>query len=114
MGKSKEVIYSPLEGNLQVIAGCEDETGTIYIAGDPKGLKSLARLLIELAEVDQTQLPSLPEMGASEHIHLQPDTHLGKGSLPLVVSRLDDKNGKFDETFQKATKPSASPFIHLW
>lgn len=110
----KKIIYSPLEGNLQAVTGCDDESCTIYIAGDPKGLRSLAQLLIELAEVDQRQLPSLPETGASEHIHLGPDSHLGENSFPMVISRLDDKHGVLDETFQKAKNQTINPFVHLW
>ena len=69
----------------------------VLIHGDPDGLRSLARLLLELADVDQekmkaTQLP----IGAREHYHLSPNNNLSKSSVSLIIGRLDAKGtGKF-------------------
>jgi hypothetical protein len=41
----------------------------IFIGGDPEGLRSLARLLVWLADVDQEAIPRMPD-GERCHVHL--------------------------------------------
>ena len=68
------ITYPGIRGHLHVAVSSDpDEDGRIYLEGDPTGLRSLAALLLRLAEVDQAALESLPERGASEHVHLGRD-----------------------------------------
>jgi hypothetical protein len=68
---------SEIAGNLDIfIAQNEDECDgeimkwqDILIHGDPEGLKSLASLLIKLADTNQNDIVDLP-IGAREHVHL--------------------------------------------
>lgn len=68
------------------------------LSGEPEGLRSLyvARLLVRLAKVDQSTLPSLPEVYAHEYIHLKQNVHLARNSVPVTLARLDLKNGKLE------------------
>ena len=92
-----------------------DESGRIYVEGDPIGLRSLAALIKRLADVDQKSLPTLPDTGASEHIHLKRATWLTpQSAIEVVVSRLDDKHGSFDETFVPRRSPPKGDITHLW
>lgn len=51
----------------------------VLIHGDPEGLRSLAKLLLDLADTDQDNIDNLP-IGAREHIHLYPDFELSGSS----------------------------------
>ena len=62
----------------------------ISIHGDPEGVRSFAKLLIKLADINQDEVIDLPN-GAREHIHLQPNYDLSKSSNQLIVGRLDAK-----------------------
>ncbi|WP_266366931.1 Imm32 family immunity protein [Tellurirhabdus rosea] len=62
----------------------------ILIHGDPEGLKSLANLLIQLADLNQDTINDLP-IGAREHVHLRPNLELSKSSIEVIVGRLDAK-----------------------
>jgi hypothetical protein len=62
----------------------------ILIHGDPKGLKSFARLLTRLADLNQDDITDLP-IGAREHVHLQPDNDISKSSVQVIVGRIDAK-----------------------
>ena len=62
----------------------------ILIHGDPDGLKSLAKLLLRLADLNQDNVDRLP-IGAREHVHLQPNFDLAKSSEEVIVGRLDAK-----------------------
>jgi hypothetical protein len=62
----------------------------ILIHGDPKGLKSFAKLLIKIAETEQDQLPD-PLIEAREHMHLQPKYDLSNSSGEVIIGRLDAK-----------------------
>ncbi len=67
-----------------------DEKGKTVIGGDPAGLKSLAGLLIWLADQDLKQWPYLPPDGLA-HVHLYPNLDLAEGSRETEVVRLDPK-----------------------
>lgn len=62
----------------------------ILIHGDPEGLKSLAKLLIRIADLNQNDITDLP-IGAREHIHLRPGIDMSKSSVEVIVGRLDAK-----------------------
>jgi hypothetical protein len=94
-----------IEGHLDVfISHNEDEDNgvirkwdEILIHGNPEGLKSLAKLLIEIAELNQEKVEDkyLP-IGAREHYHLRPNIELSKSSIEVIVGRLDAKGtGEF-------------------
>ena len=106
--------FQGISGNLQAIASTDDGKTTIYLEGDRGGLLSLARLALQLAEVDQTKLISLPSTGASEHIHLKPDIDLSQTSNELVLGRLDNKIGGFDDTFKERSFKTPRSITHLW
>ena len=61
---------------------------TIY--GDPQGLRCLANILQDLADLDQQQIPArnLP-VGEGFHLHLMKSRGLANGSLQLDLGRSD-------------------------
>ena len=81
-----------------------DETSAwseIFIHGNPEGLKSLAKLLIEMAELNQEDVDDedLP-IGARAHVHLRSGLELSKSSCDVIVGRLDAKGtGMFYDRF---------------
>ena len=62
----------------------------IMIHGDPDGLRSFAKLLIRIADLNQNDINDLP-VGAREHIHLQPNFDTSKSSIEVIVGRIDAK-----------------------
>ena len=89
---------SEISGHLDIfVADNEDEFEgeitkwqEIIIHGDPEGLRSFAKLLMRLADLNQDDITGLP-IGAREHIHLRPNLELSKSSIELIVGRLDAK-----------------------
>jgi hypothetical protein len=76
----------------------------ILIHGDPEGLRSLATLLLQLADLDQNTITDLP-IGAREHIHLQPGRGLSNSSERVIIGRLDAKGtGAFYDRYISAKK----------
>ena len=76
----------------------------ILIHGDPEGLKSFAKILIKLAELNQDNVDGLP-VGAREHIHLRPKYDLSRSSEEVIVGRLPKEQEIFTtNTFQKHNK----------
>lgn len=68
---------------------------TVMIHGDPEGLRSFATLLLEMADLNQNDIPDLPHCD-SEHIHLNPKFDLSMSSTEVIVGRLDAKGtGEF-------------------
>ena len=102
--KYKHIKGDEIEGELDIfVSSNEDEDededdgkiskwNEILIHGNPEGLKSLAKLLIEIAELDQDEVEDkyLP-IGAREHFHLTPNIELSKSSDRVIVGRLDAK-----------------------
>jgi len=87
-----------IEGHLDMFfapAQDEEDYDEILIHGDLEGLKSLAKLLLELAELDQEGVADkyLPP-GAREHYSLQPNFGLSKSSNVVTLGRLDAKGTK--------------------
>ena len=76
----------------------------VLIHGDPEGLRSFAKLLIKMADLDQESQADLP-VGAREHYHLRPNLELSKSSLETVVGRIDAKgtNHFYDRYIAKDT-----------
>jgi len=69
----------------------------ILIHGNPDGLRSLAKLLLEIAELNQEAVDDkyLPA-GAREHYSLRPGIELSASSNQVVVGRIDAKTtGEF-------------------
>jgi len=62
----------------------------VMIHGDPDGLRSLSRILLELADNNQEEMKGLP-VGAREHYHLSPSIDISKSSAHLLIGRLDAK-----------------------
>ena len=97
-----------IKGHLDIfIAKHKDEfEGKIFkrkdilIHGDPKGLRSFAKLLLRIADLDQ-EASTLPD-GAREHYHLRPGWELSDSSLDeVIVGRLDAKGtGAFYDRFK--------------
>jgi len=89
---------SEITGHLDIIVtenedeldGEKMEWEEILIHGDPEGLKSFARLLIKLADLNQENVVGLP-VGAREHVHLRPKYDLSESSVEVIVGRLDAK-----------------------
>jgi len=96
----KQTRGNEIEGHLDIfVSRNEDETegqisqwDEILIHGDPEGLKSLAKLLNEIANLNQEKVKDkyLP-IGAREHYHLRPNIELSKSSVKVIVGRLDAK-----------------------
>lgn len=73
----------------------------VLIHGDPEGLRSFAKLLIEIADLNQEEVDDkyLP-VGAREHYNLRPKLELANSSDGVVVGRLDAKGtGVFYDRF---------------
>ncbi|OQP66580.1 hypothetical protein A3860_13955 [Niastella vici] len=98
---------SEITGHLDIfVTENEDELNgekmrwkEILIHGDPDGLKSFAKLLIKIADLNQDNVDELP-IGAREHIHLRPKFDLSNSSEMVIVGRLDAKgNGVFYDRY---------------
>lgn len=84
----------PIEGNVEITKGRKN----VRVAGDPEGLRSLARLLLWIADEDQESIHSQP-VGERFHLHLypkRPEFGVGFGSLTEAsveaeLCRLDAK-----------------------
>jgi hypothetical protein len=71
----------------------------VLIHGDPEGLRSFAKFLIKVADLDQESITDLP-VGTREHFHLRPKWDLGKSSVQVIVGRLDAKGtGLFYDSY---------------
>jgi hypothetical protein len=103
-----------IQGELDIyISHNEDENDgemtrwdEILIHGNPEGLKSFAKLLLEIAELNQEDVDNkyLP-IGAREHYHLRPGIELSKSSNEVIVGRLDEKGtGKFYDRYISKNK----------
>lgn len=56
----------------------------------PEGLRSLAQLLLKLADTNQNDVKELP-VGAREHVLLRPKLDLSNSSDDVIIGRLDAK-----------------------
>jgi len=97
--KHSEIKRNKIEGHLDIFISQKDDE--ILIHGNPEGLKSLAKLLTEIADLNQeiTDDYLLP-IGAREHYHLRPNIDLSKSSIEVIIGRLDAKGtGDFYDRF---------------
>lgn len=76
--------------NEEELNGNKSRWNEILIHGNPDGLKSLAKLLLKLADLNQDKVDGLP-IGAREHIHLRPKFDLAVSSTEVIIGRLDAK-----------------------
>jgi hypothetical protein len=94
-----------ITGHLDIIiSNYEDEEEgeiqkwqEVQIHGDAEGLRTFAKLLIKIADLNQEQVneTELP-IGAREHYHLRPNLELSKSSVETIVGRIDAKGtGRF-------------------
>lgn len=98
------LIPSEIRGTLEISHGVDG----VLIAGDPQGLRSLARLLDFLAGMDPNQHPTMPD-GEREHTHLYAGTQLSPFSVTTELCRLDAKGtGEFPKRYAKQ-KPVRRP-----
>lgn len=89
---------SEISGNLDIFITQNEEVcdgeimkwQDVLIHGDPEGLRSLAALLLKLADANQDDIIDLP-IGAREHIHLRPKYDLSNSSENVIIGRLDAK-----------------------
>lgn len=101
---------SRIVGNLEI---SKDRT-QIFIGGDPKGLRSLAKILIWLANINQELHPNMPD-GEREHVHLytaklSPNNCLTQFSITTELCRLDAKGtGVFPEKYRKKSAQKKTP-----
>lgn len=105
----KQTKGDEIKGELDIfISHNEDEIddvttkwAEVLIHGNPEGLKSFAKLLLEIAELKQEDVEDkyLP-IGAREHYHLRPGIELSKSSVEVIVGRLDAKGtGNFYDRY---------------
>jgi len=103
---------SEITGNLDIITVQKEDVvdgekikwQDILIHGDPEGLRSLATLLINLADLNQDDNADLPT-GAREHVHLRPGYGLSSSSESVIIGRLDAKgSGIFYDRYVPAEK----------
>jgi hypothetical protein len=98
--KYKHIQGDEIKGDLDIFVfhNEDEENGVItkwdevLIHGNPEGLKSLAKLILEIAELNQEKVKDkyLP-IGAREHYHLTPNIELSKSSNSVIIGRLDAK-----------------------
>jgi len=106
MGR-KKLYGNEIKGHLDIfVADVEDEFEgeiekwqEVLIHGDPEGLRSLAKLLMKMANLDQEKRTDFP-LGAREHYHLRPNWELSNSSVQTIVGRLDAKGtGRFYDSY---------------
>ncbi len=91
---TKRTYGGEIKGHLDInISDIEDEVEKwqeVMIHGDPEGLRSFAKLLLRIANLDQEKRTDIP-VGAKEHYHLRPYFETSKNSVQAIVGRLDAK-----------------------
>ncbi len=90
----KKIIFPGINGNLKISfdymgPNCELRS-CVSIKGDIEGLRSLANLLLKLAEVDQEEMVFLPA-GEAIYVDLNPSSQLNPDSEVTRIGRLDGK-----------------------
>ena len=107
--KYKRIKGNEIEGILDIVVSHNEEEDDgeivkwdeVLIHGNPEGLKSLAKLLMEIAELNQETVADkhLP-IGAREHYHLDPGLELSNSSSRVIIGRIDAKGtGAFYESY---------------
>jgi hypothetical protein len=96
--KEPKRFRSVIKGHLDILVdqredefeGATNRWNEVLIHGDPEGLRSFAKLLLKIADLDQDTVAGLP-VGAREHYHLRPKFELANSSVEVIVGRLDAK-----------------------
>ena len=107
--KYKRTRGGEIEGHLDIFMSQNQDNSEgeiskweeIIIFGDSEGLRSFAKLLMDIADLNQEEVDDkvLP-IGAREHFHLRPKYELANSSDPVIVGRLDVKGtGVFYDRF---------------
>lgn len=98
-----------IEGTLEISKFSKSQYG-IWIAGDPPALRSLASLILWVANIDQESRRGVPK-GERSHVHLYPANDSGEfGELsqfsdPTEICRLDAKGtGDFPDRYLAPNK----------
>jgi hypothetical protein len=90
-----EATQPMIQGHLDMY----QENGTIYINGDPNGLRSLSSLLLRVANIIEEDDDDL-NIGDREHLPLNPNFDISKSSDPVSIGRLEAKlTGNFYERY---------------
>ncbi|HEV2482991.1 MAG TPA: hypothetical protein VGS79_25175 [Puia sp.] len=101
-----------ITGHLDILVDLKEEEDDgeivkwqdVLIHGDPEGLRSLAAILLEIADIDQNDIDDLP-IGAREHLHLRPKYELSNSSVQVIIGRLDAKGtGEFYPSYIPSEK----------
>jgi len=93
-----------IRGHLDIFGGTDEGVPHVFIHGDPEGLRSLAKLLISLADEQQDNYPE-SFTGFQEHVHLEPDYDISNSSHRTIVGRLDGaRTGEFPPRYIARTK----------
>jgi len=87
--------FAPNPGTTLVCSFGKGRDKTVAIYGDPKGLRYLAKLLNDVADVDQSKVPDINcPPGVSVHYHVYNRSGLvHPKSESLVLARIDAKDG---------------------
>lgn len=96
--KYKTIKGNEIEGELDIFASHNEDDedaeitnlNEVFINGNPEGLRPIAKLHIEIADLNQVEDKYLP-MGVREHYHLSPFKELSKSSVRVIVGRLETK-----------------------
>lgn len=108
--QSKSPSPPDIKGHIEVTRGKEG----VVIAADPQGLRSIAEMLIWLADVDQSEIKGMPD-GEREHVHLTPGFALSLNSIPIELCRLDAKgSGKFPKGYKPIRRKTKKAAVPQW
>ena len=98
MGNETE--FGPIKGNLWISTIEEDGRTKVMIYGDPDGMESFGKVLINMSQVDQNKYVGMPD-GERDHTHIYPGHQLSQNSLETILGRLDAKGtGEFPKGFK--------------
>ncbi len=107
--KYKRIRGGEIKGHLDIFVSHNEDDfegeiskwEEILIHGDPEGLRSFAKLLTDIADLNQEEVDDkfLPT-GAREHYHLRPEFELANSSDTVIAGRLEAKGtGVFYDRF---------------
>lgn len=93
--------FAPNHGTLCVFSFREGRKKQIGIYGDPRGLRYLARLLNDVADINQTKVPDI-NCPPDDSVHFHLDDHSGRGRIHpksenIILGRADKKTGGLRE-----------------
>jgi hypothetical protein len=103
----RTIASDKLAGVVYATSYLSDARTTICVYGDPTGLRSLACKLLQLAELNQSELDgkSCPN-SEGVHIHLDQSMGIHLSSCPLIVGRTDAKGTGDDRWITGTSDPA--------